>query len=301
VESYAGFSDDPGVLWDLFVTGTQEGYRHPDFPDLPVYVNPTANMLCYWDSGDAARRMPWQMGPDGDAYYAAQAATLLPSEYDRVHRNIWSTSVEKAIYIENWDACKEQLPEMDAKTPCVISADASVSGDCSAMVLMTWHPTKRPPTDAPRDVYVAIRGVRIWTPPKGGQINLEDTITKTMYEWCDRYNVVEVCYDRYQLHDIMTRAKRSGIRCYDFGQTVERYLADKSFKDAVLRRRIAHSGHLELRQHVDHAAAKVVGEKYRFVKPEIAANSTTSRYKRPIDGLVAASMGAFRCKHLILE
>ncbi|NIN65504.1 MAG: hypothetical protein GTO63_12570, partial [Anaerolineae bacterium] len=84
-----------GVLWDLYVTGTQQGYRHPDFPDLPVYVNDTANMFCYWDEGDAARRMPWQTGPEGDAYYAAQALLMLPSEFDRVHRNKWATSVEK--------------------------------------------------------------------------------------------------------------------------------------------------------------------------------------------------------------
>ncbi len=122
-----------------------------------------------------------------------------------------------------------------------------------------------------------------------------------MREWWDRYNVVEVCYDQYQLHDIMMRARRSGIRVYSFGQTVERYLADKSFKGMVLRRQIAHDGHLGLRAHVDHAAAKIIGEKYRFVKPEVAANTTTSRYTRPIDALVAASMGAYRCRHLILE
>jgi phage terminase large subunit-like protein len=307
VESYAGFSDDPGVLWDLYVTGTQEGHRHPDFPDLPVYVNEQANMFCYWDEGDAARRMPWQQGPAGDAYYIAQSMLMLPSEFDRVHRNKWATSIEKAIHIENWDACRESLPPLDNRQPCVISCDASVSGDCSAMVLMSWHPTRTPKSVGASNVLdklsipVAIRGVRIWEPPKGGTIDLDETIGKTMREWWEKYNVIEVCYDQYQLHDMMTRARRGGIRVYSFGQTVERYLADKSFKEMVLRRMVAHDGHSGLRTHVDNAAAKIIGEKYRFVKPEVAANTTTSRYKRPIDALVAASMGAFRCRHLILE
>ncbi len=296
VESYAGFSDDPGVLWDLYQTGTQNGYRHPDFPDLPVYVNDTANMFCYWDTDDAARRMPWQRGIEGEAYYAAQAQTLLAGEFDRVHRNLWAASAEKAIYMEHWDACQERLPPLNAQEPCIASADASVTGDCSAMVLVSQHPDK-----ARRDTDVAIRAVRIWTPPKGGEIDLDATIEATMNEWCRRYNVVEVCYDRYQLHQMMTRARRRGIKTYDFGQTVERNLSDKSFKDMVLRRQIAHDGHAELRAHVDHAAVKIIGERYRFVKPEQATDAARTKYRRPIDALVAASMGVFRCKHLNLD
>jgi phage terminase large subunit-like protein len=300
VESYAGFSDDPGVLWDLYETAVVHGYRHPAFPDLPVYVNDRANMFCYWDSGDAARRMPWQVGDSGRLYYAAQAETMRAEEFDRVHRNQWATSLMKAIDIDLWDKREDSdlrgRWKLDSRLPCVMAVDASVSYDCCAAVLATRHPDPSHPEDD-----VAIRKVRIWEPPRGAQIDLGDTIEACVYDWTKRYNVVEVAYDRYQLHSIMTKARKSGIKTYDFSQVGERNLSDKGFYDWLVVGKLFHDGDPYLRAHVDNAAVKIQGEKYRFVKPEQTSKVKSTRHRRPIDALVAASMGVHRCKHLNLD
>lgn len=291
VESYAGYVDESNVLYDLYVLGVEEGIRHPDFPDIPVYINPAAKLFCYWDQGPAAHRMPWQT----DEYYLQEAKLLTTQEFARIHLNYWITSTEKAIPIEWWDACEEKLPPLDRKTPIIVSVDASVSGDCTAMVGVSRHPDReRAKTD------VAIRLVRVWEPPKGGKIDYDTTIDATLREWTEQYNVMEVVYDEFQLHHLMTQwRKKQVVKIYRFGQTTDRSKADKQFRDLVAHHHVAHDGNPTLRAHVDNARAKLTNEKYRFVKPD--ENSTSkSRKKRPIDALVAASMGSERCLYLNL-
>lgn len=291
VESYAGYVDESNVLYNLYEIGVEDGIRHPGFPDIPVFVNPAANLFCYWDSGTEAHRMPWQTAD----YYLQEARILTPQEYARIHLNKWITSTQKAIPIEWWDACEEKLPPLDHNTPVVMAVDASVSGDCTACVLISRHP------DPERAVeQVAVRAVRVWEPPKGGKIDLDETVGKTIEEWTKAYNVLEVCYDEYQLHSLMTRwRKRQVVKVFQFSQAAPRAQADKQIRDLVAHRQIAHDGNAQLRAHVDNARAKTTGEKYRFVKPE-QDNKQKSRKRQPIDALVATSMGTDRCLYLNL-
>lgn len=287
VESYAGYIDESVTLYDLYVLGVEEGIRHPDFPDLPVYVNPAAGLFCYWDSGWEAHRMPWQT----EEYYLQESKILTPQEFARIHLNRWITSTEKAIPLEWWDMCEMDLPPLDARTPVILAVDASVSGDCSACVLVSRHPERERAEDS-----VAIRAVRVWEPPKGGKIDYDKTIDATLNEWVDQYNVVEIVYDEYQLHHLMSQwRKRQRVKIEQFGQRTPRSKADKQFRDMVASRRIAHDGNRTLRDHVDNAQAKIVSEQYRFIKSE-----QSGQYRRPIDALVAASMGTDRCLYLNL-
>jgi phage terminase large subunit-like protein len=291
VESYAGYTSESVVLEDLYMLGVENGRRHPAFPDIPVYVNDAAKMLCYWDHGDAARRMPWQTAE----YYQQEAAILTPSEFDRLHRNMWASATEKAIAIEWWDACQEPAKPLDNRTPVIMGVDASVSHDCCACTLISRHPDKeRAKTDT------MIRAVRVWEPPLGRSIDLTLTVEATVREWIERYNVLMIAYDKYQLHKMMTDIRREGIvRVYQFDQGSQRAIADKQLYDMIVHRQIAHDGDATLRAHVDNAVAKTIGEKYRFQKPTQSTKSN-SRKRRPIDALVATSMGNFECLRLNL-
>lgn len=291
VESYAGYSDESTVLYGLFILGVEQGIRHPEFPDLPVFINPAAGLFCYWDSGWESHRMPWQT----DEYYLQESRILIPSEFARIHLNLWITSTEKAIPVEWWDACEEKVPPLDKRTPVVVAVDASVSGDCSACVAVSRHWDPERARDA-----IAIRAVRVWEPPAGGKIDQEATIGATLEEWVKQYNVVEITYDEYQLHNLMTRwRKKKVVKIYQFGQITDRSKADKQFRDMVAGRLVAHDGNAVLRAHVDNAQAKISGEKYRFVKPE-QDTKQKSRKRQPVDALVAASMGTERCLYLNL-
>lgn len=281
VESYAGFVGESPILEQLYDQGVNEGKRHSDFPDLPVYVNERARLFCYWDHEP---RMAWQH----EAFYQEEAATLTDNAFKRVHRNEWVSSETEAIPIERWDACREQYAPLKSgdRTPLVIALDASVSGDCTAMVAVSRHPRRKED--------IAVRGALVWNPPKGGKIDYAETIEKAVRRWCKRYNVVCVAYDPYQLHKLATDLRKEGLGWFDeFKQGEKRAVADKQTYDLVMAGRIAHDGNPDLRQHVQNAAAKTLSEKtLRFVKKAESLK---------VDLLVALSMAAFQCLRLNLS
>jgi len=281
VESYAGYVGESPVLEQLYEQGVTEGRRHPDFPDLPVYINERARLFCYWDH---EARMIWQT-PE---YYQAEAALLTDNEFQRIHRNRWVASESEAIPIEQWDHCYDpSLPAgIHPKAPLVLGIDAAVSGDCTALVAISRHPNR------PGDV--AIRGCEIWTPPKGGKMDYSATLEPAIRRWCQRYNVVCISYDEYQLHKLATDLRKDGVGWFlAFPQGAQRAVADKQFYDLVMGRKISHNGDPILRQHVQNAAAKMQADEknLRFVKKSQALK---------IDALVAASMAAFHVLRLNL-
>lgn len=302
VESYAGYSGESHTLENLYRLGTEDGVRHPAFPDIPVYVNPNARMYCYWDQGDEARRMPWQT-PE---YYAEEASTLLPSEFRRIHMNFWVDPVQKAIPVEWWDRCNiteihgpdAGMPPLNKQEPLVLGVDASVSKDCCAMVGVTRNPflDKRDPEYKKQ---VAVRLVRVWQPPPGGKIDLTETIEKSIREACKHYNVIEIDYDKYQMEKMARDMRKEGIaRFYEFSQSGLRAVADQQLHTMIVHRRVIHNGDMVLRRHVDNASAQTSGEKLRFIKAD--KSESMGRTRRPIDALVATSMAAYRCLKLVL-
>jgi len=292
VESYAGYSDESRVLEDLYDLGVHGSRLHPAFKEsgFPVRYNVPAKLMCYWDHQP---RMPWQT-PE---YYAQEASILTTSEFDRIHRNMWVDPVTKAIPIEWWDACEDialdgvELPVLDERTPIVLALDAAVSHDCCAAVAVSRHPKRK------KDV--AIRNVRVWTPPKGGKIDLTETMEKHIIRMCERYNVVDMPYDEYQLHKMVTDLRKRGVgRFTQFSQAAPRAVADKQLYEMILHKQIVHGGDSDMRVHVDNAYSKSTGTNMRFVKKE--RKDRTGLTAKPIDALVAASMATDRCLYLLL-
>lgn len=285
VESYAGYSDESITLESLYDLGVKRGRKHPEFPELPVYINDVARMFCYWDEEP---RMSWQT-PD---YYAQEAAILSPDEFRRIHKNQWVSSTEKAIPIEWWDACLDtELGPLDARTPAVLGLDASISHDSCAAVIITRHPKRS------RDT--AVRSCRIWIPPRGGKIDLTETVEKYTREVCKQFNIVAVPYDRYELHKMVTDLRKEGVaRFVEFSQGADRAVADKKFFEMVLQRQISHTGDQQMREHIDNAYTKKSDTQMRFVKPSRATRHNVTM--RPIDALIAASMANSECLRLNL-
>lgn len=288
VDSYAGFEGDSNVLWGLYLQGVDKeehpqgnAARHPMFPDLPVYINERAGMMCYWDHKP---RMAWQT-PE---YYASQFDTMAESEFRRVHRNEWVSPLEQAIPIDRWDQLSEGLEPVGKKEPIVLGVDLSVSGDYSALVVVSKHPRDK--------TRVAIRGVYVWEPGPGMKIDYSTTIMPAIRRWVRNkdgsmnYNVICVTYDEYQAHLMSIELTNElGVWWEQFSQgkgTPQhpgRPVADKMFFDLIMSGKLSHDGNVVLRQHVHNAAAKTTdeGRYMRFVK---------KREDAKIDALVAASM-----------
>ena len=309
VETYAGFEGESDLLWELYERGVLNGhqlnawelhelahvglsyFQEAPNPDsiVPIWVDEAASLLVYWDSGEGARRMPWQRGEEAKAYYAEQEQSLRPKAFERLHLNRWVTAESSFVPIEWWDACREDLPPFEpdhCRDAVVLGVDAASTGDSFAVVAVTRHPQ--------RHGDVAIRACRKWDPPKGGRIDYSgpEEFIRTV---CQHYRVVQIAYDPHQLEDMMQRLYRERVAwCEPFPQGNDRLMADRRFYDLIVNRRLAHHGDPDMREHIQNANAKLQKDEdstLRIVKK--APN-------RKIDLAVAASMACHRCLYLLL-
>lgn len=353
VETYAGFLQESELLLSLYETARSghqltSGELHertgvpmgcfveaPEPDDLvPIWENKAAGICMYWDSGDIARRMPWQHGERAEAYYREQENTLPAPAYLRLHRNEWVSSTDNFIRAEWWDACAGDVPPLlpGDKEPLVVGVDAATTGDCFAIVVVSRHPE--------RHDEVMVRAVRVFDPKESGGVvdySEPEAFLRFLAQGghyaddgslhpvslrgqngelgCERcaagdfdvpgHNVVQICYDPYQLESTMQRLRTDEVAwCEEFSQAGDRLRADRALYDAILGKRLTHSryndpnnpdpGAVRLRSHILNAGAKVQKDQdstLRLVKVSS---------QRKIDAAVALSMASARCLYLVL-
>lgn len=299
IESYAGFTGESKLLFSLYEIGVKSGERL--WPDrkyevtggvptpLELYVNREAGMLCLWNT---IPRCPWQT-PE---YYKSEEMILLPNQFQRVHRNQWVTSEETFIPMEWYYACRREQsdwPEINQeKHPMVVSMDAATTNDNFGLWMGCRHPTK------PNDVLTIY--ARKWKPnPFTHKIDFMGTEEKPgpemeLRKLLKNYNVIQVAYDPYQLHDMATRMKQEGLAWFrEFPQGQQRTIADSQLRELIRDRRFWHRGEVDLEEHIHNADAKIDPQdsKIRLIK---RADSLK------IDLAVAASMGCHELLRLNL-
>ena len=296
IESYAGFKENAELLYSLYDLGVVRGRqlwpdRTYDVTDgsptpLELYVNDEARMLCLWNTQP---RCPDQT----KEYYAEEEAILPTNQFLRMHRNQWVSDTDTFVPMEWWDACmRRDYPEYDkTRHPQVISLDAAVSDDTFGLWMGCRHPE--------RGNEVMTTYVQRWKPVQGHKVDFVGTEEKPGPELILRrlirdYNVIEVTYDPYQLHDMATRFKQEGLAWFhEFSQGADRLTADSQFRALIRERRFWHDGNPDFREHVQNANAKVDSEdrRLRIVKRQ-------DKFK--IDLAVAASMGSHEVLRLNL-
>jgi len=299
VESYAGFIEESKLLYSLYETGVKRGQLlWPDrlYPvtggapaPLELYVNRDARMLCLWNTQP---RCPWQT-PE---YYQSESQVLLPNQFARMHRNQWVASEEVFVPVEWYDACfhgSQDWPTYDHKKhPMIIALDAGVSSDNFGLWMGCRHPASS------KDVLTQY--VQRWKPPIGGKIDFQGTVEnpgpeRVLRQLVKEYNVIEIAYDPYQLHDMATRLKQEGLAWFrPFGQGNERLLADSQYRALIRDRRFWHRGEPEMREHVMNANASV--DEKNDNKLRIVKRNESSK----IDLCITASMGSYEILRLNL-
>ena len=290
IETYAGFEGESPILEMLYNQGVNEGQRLDlsyedietgefyDLTGLNVYANPAARLFCLWNDRPW---LPWQT-PE---YYSQEEAILEPSEFQRMHRNQWASSLDKFVPDEWVYACQDDyMPPLKKDQPVILVSDAAISGDSFGVLMLSGR----------GNGMYDIRYAKAWKPPKGGKIAFstpdktgpEDEIRRLMGE----YYVIEWVYDPYQLEDMAGRFKLELItHVYPFGQGQPRLIADKKLQDNIKSRALRHRGDIELVTHIKNANAKHEGDnKLRLVK-----RSPESK----IDLAVCASMGLDRAQY----
>lgn len=284
VETYAGFNGESPILERLYERGKRgeklnlsytDEFGYHDLNDLEVYRE--GGMLMLWNT---VPRLPFQTSE----YYHEEEENLLPSEFARVHRNEWVNSLEKFIEKTWWNECYGELPALTKKETGILAADAnkgsetSLPADCFALVLVTRHPNK------PKEV--AVRYCGIWQAEKGKLMDYEP-IENEIRRICKDFSIIELTYDSYQLHDMMTRLKKELlVNTKEFNQGAARLKADKQLRDLIIGKRITHDSNPLLTEHIDNANITNHGEDgIRIIK--------RSQDKK-VDAAVALSMACYR-------
>lgn len=267
IDTYAGITGESPILEQLYDTGVKQGRKV--WEDHEVYVNDAAKMLTVWVTKPM---LPWQT----KEYYNQERGQLVPSEFNRMHGNQWSTSTQAFMPIEVWDNCQvDRLPDLNGRS-VIVGIDAAVENDCFAVVAISRT------GDIPE-----LRYCRIWQPTDGVQVDFVE-VEKEVKRLFAVYNVTEVAYDPYQM---ASTAQRLGDLAFwnPFTQGSPRLIADKRLYDMIINRQIAHTGdYPDMRQHIINADRKPDGEHLRIVK-------RTSTGK--IDALVAMSMAVDRAMY----
>lgn len=298
IESYAGFMEESKLLYSLYQTGVLHGeLLWPDrlYPvtdgeptPLELYVNRDARMLCLWNTQP---RCPWQT----KSYYASEAQVLMPNQFARMHRNQWVSSEESFVPVSWYNACfrgSQEWPQVDAThQPMIIALDAATSSDNFGLWLGCRHPS------LPRDILTVF--CQRWKPPSGGKIDFQGTEEnpgpeRVLRNLIKQYNIIEVAYDPYQLHDLAGRLKQEGLAWFrPFSQGNDRLIADSQFRTLIREKRFWHRGEQELQEHIMNANAKMddTDSKMRIVK-------RSENLK--IDLAVCASMGSYELLRLNL-
>lgn len=245
IDTYAGHSGESPVLEPLYeqIVKPENRFDIDDAdapPDLETYR--LGRAFCLWQTKP---RLPWQT----KQYYDSEKIAQLDHDYGRMHENRWTSSSSVFVPPQWWAECKQPLPAFDKYLEVLIALDAAVSGDCFGLIVISRHGNK-----------FALRYAQKWEPPKGGKIDFAPA-EKVVRDMVSRYNVLEVAYDPYQLHDFCTRLANEDIaEFYSFTQGAPRLVADKQFRDIIREKRFMYDdtsiGAGDLTEHVTNANAK---------------------------------------------
>lgn len=325
VETYAGFQGESEILWDLYKTAVVNGRRltveeleavcgkgcWPYDDEPPFYVNEAARTFAYWDEGLVARRMPWQRGPAADTYYREQETTLRPEAFQRLHLNKWVSAVQEFLPVAWWRKCKLDGALTFAKQyPVVLSVDASINNDCTAIIGVSRFPdlslgymseAMRTIAQQRHEQEVVVRFATVFVPIETGVVDYA-AVKETIKNYCNEYNVVQVAFDVYQLHQMMQELTREAVAwCKQFSQASDREIADKGLYDMVRDRKLWHLDEFS-DEYVQNCAAYVALTQGNSGKmPKIERLRIVKKAKdRPVDPMVALSMAASECLRLNL-
>jgi len=274
------------------------------------------NGTCWWtgNSSEEAVLHPLEFLRMHRNQWVANTDTYIPME--------WWYACERE---------REEMPEIPENWPVVISLDAATSNDCFGLNMVCRHPerddtgTRKYPDDVvlhleyewkPKDYGGKID--YIGTPIKPGpetvlrsyimrkeafqewylnyfaSYNEADGEHKKIFETLSNnsnYNVIEVAYDPYQLHDMANRLgnkeQLAYFRAFPQGSGKHsRQISDSDLRDMIRDRRIWFHDKPKTTEHLQNADAKIDSEerKVRIIK-------RTEKLK--VDLAVGLSMAAY--------
>ena len=276
IASYAGFLGESELLKEWWDRGLQ-GEKISE--SLPIYLNQSAGLLAFIDTGPESWRMPWMTQE-----YIDQTRT---AERDNTFRRLWLnewTAAESAfVPMEAWQACYSgEVKPLTAgdKRKIVLGVDASTTRDLTGLVGTCYNN---------RTEKTEVIFVRAFKPKRGflrmGKPTIDlEAVRDEIVRLHEARQLDAVYYDPYQLASIAIELERKGIRMREFPQTNMRTEADQQLYDAIVGGQLKHFNHPDLNEHIRNAIAVETVRGFRLTKEKTSLK---------IDLAVALSMSLY--------
>lgn len=200
-------------------------------------------------------------------------------QWQRFTCGLWVAGEESAINPEEWGRCADAKLQIPAGSDgVVIGGDLGYTRDCTAFVAAWKTPEGEILLDDP---------VILEPPGDGTSIDVEDMVA-ACHEYAERYPGCSFAFDEMAGgQQLLQRLEREipGSEHIAYPKQSQKLCgAAMNFAELVSTRKLRHPDHPKLSEHVLAAAARFVGERWRFVKPR--------GKNRHIDGVIAASIAA---------
>jgi phage terminase large subunit-like protein len=164
-------------------------------------------LLMFWSHEPVA---PWQT----EDWLAQMRRQLRPNQYLRMIENRWVSNEDTFVDMVEWDRCvdPDAKPVLEAKgMPVWVAVDASTKHDASVVLACSYDHDERK---------ARLINHRVFQPTPDRPLNFEATIEQMVKEYCDRYHVLAVYYDPWQMTALAQRLRAFGCPMAEFPQTV---------------------------------------------------------------------------------
>lgn len=209
---------------------------------------------------------------------AAKQAQLIPSEYNdflRLRCNIWTESSVRWMPMDKWDVCKDPIEaEALLGRPCFGGMDLSTVSDISAFVLVFppwggdtfWRvlpfffmPGDNIPERVKKDrvPYDAWKREGFFEVTPGNVIDF-DYIREFVSDLADKYDIIEVGYDPWNSHQIVTQLTSDGLVLVPVRQGyISLNSPTKFLMEKVLKEELSHGDNPVLRWMVSNSVVEL--------------------------------------------
>jgi phage terminase large subunit-like protein len=248
--SYAGFSGESELLEGLYKRGLKGEQVAPD-----LYLQP--GLAMYWTHG--------LHGPLHTDEWREQARLAhRPNAYLRHIENRWVTSEDSFIETAWWDECCTGAPVVAQPGLAVyVGVDASTKRDSTAIAVCSWDPAAQK---------VRLVAHKVYQPTLESPLDFEKTIVAYLLELRQRFTVVQVRFDPFQMHSPAAYLRQNGLTMWEFPQTPQN-LTDSSSNlfELIKGRNIIAYPDDEIRLAMQRAVAVESGRGWRITK-ELASH-----------------------------
>lgn len=203
-------------------------------------------------------RKAWAMGNPALGYtiredaLAEALSTDTPDKFRREALCQWVTSLSSPWPEGSWEACGDISLSMAPGPATYFAFDVAQGRRTASLVAGQILPDGR-------------MGVGLLDSWKADNAVDDLSIAAKIKEWADKYRPQMICYDHYATQSIATRLTASGQRMVDVSGTAF-YQASGDLLDAIVAKRIVHSGQLDLSNQMNACAAKTNDAAWRIVR-----------------------------------